>query len=139
MTSARLRETKQMWILGKQGQDENRITLFWTAVAASSGQDTNAPQHLSLEERAELLNEPELVKLQNTKDEATNKIQQLLANEQSEEVEKQIIELRQLAAKASNTYCFMYLHKSYLHIKQAHQKFLEKAAVCQMVNLVHNL
>ncbi|KAJ3867454.1 hypothetical protein EV359DRAFT_61495 [Lentinula novae-zelandiae] len=109
-----------------------------TAVAASSGRDTNAPQHLSLEERAKLLNELELVKLQNTKDEATNKIQQLLANEQSEEVKKRNIELRQLAAKASNAYCFMYLHESDLHIKQACQKFLDKAAVRQMVNLVHN-
>ncbi|KAJ3868642.1 hypothetical protein EV359DRAFT_60438 [Lentinula novae-zelandiae] len=109
-----------------------------TAVAASSGRDTNAPQHLSLEERAELLNEPELVKLQNKKDEATNKIQQLLANEQSEEVKKQIIELRQIAAKASNAYHFMYLHESDLRIKQARQKFFDKAAIRQMVNPVHN-
>ncbi|KAJ3870672.1 hypothetical protein F5051DRAFT_434453, partial [Lentinula edodes] len=54
-----------------RSQDENRITLFQTAVAALSGRDTNAPQHLSLEERAKLLNEPELVKLQNEKDELT--------------------------------------------------------------------
>ncbi|KAH7878733.1 uncharacterized protein C8R40DRAFT_1167460 [Lentinula edodes] len=52
-----------------RSQDENRITLFCTAVAALSGRDSNAPQHLSLEERAKLLNEPELVKLQNEKDE----------------------------------------------------------------------
>ncbi|KAJ3912342.1 hypothetical protein F5877DRAFT_72479 [Lentinula edodes] len=56
-------------VSNRRGQAENRITLFWTAVAASSGRDTNAPQHLSLEERAKLLNEPELVKLQNKKDE----------------------------------------------------------------------
>ncbi|KAJ4495816.1 hypothetical protein C8J55DRAFT_553575 [Lentinula edodes] len=122
-------------VTNRRGQDENRITLFWTAVAASLGRDTSAPQHLSLEERAKLMNEPELVKLQNEKDEAMNKIQQLLVNEQSEEVKKQIIELRQIAAKASNAYCFMYLCESDLHIKQACQKeFFDKAAIRQMVN-----
>ncbi|KAJ3891118.1 hypothetical protein GG344DRAFT_77241 [Lentinula edodes] len=121
-------------VTNRRSQDENRITLFRTTVAASSGRDTNAPQHLSLEERAKLLNEPELVKLQNEKDEATNKIQQLLANEQSEEVENQIIELRQIAAKASNAYRFMYLRESALRIKQARQKFFDEAAVRQMVN-----
>lgn len=101
------------------------------------------------------MNEPELVKLQNEKDEvwtftldslqyliqstqATNKIHQLLADEQSEEVENQIIELRQIAAKASNAYCFMYLRESDLRIKQAHQKFFDEAAICQMVNPVRN-
>ncbi|KAJ4482925.1 hypothetical protein C8J55DRAFT_605325 [Lentinula edodes] len=121
-------------VTNRRSQDENRITLFRTAVAASSGRDTNAPQHLSLEERAKLLSEPELVKLQNEKDEAMNKIQQLLANEQSEEVENQIFELRQIAAKASNTYRFMYLRESDLRIKQARQKFFDEAAVRQMVN-----
>ncbi|KAH7867628.1 uncharacterized protein C8R40DRAFT_1178915 [Lentinula edodes] len=99
-------------VSNRRGQAENRITLFWTAVAASS----------------------ELVKLQNEKDEATNKIHQLLADEQSEEVENQIIELRQIAAKASNTYRFMYLRESDLRIKQTHQKFFDKAAIRQIVN-----
>ncbi|KAH7874256.1 uncharacterized protein C8R40DRAFT_1195537 [Lentinula edodes] len=121
-------------VSNRRGQDENRITLFRTVIAASSGRDTNAPQHLSLEERAKLLNEPELVKLQNEKDEATNKIQQLLANEQSEEVEKQIIELRQIAAKASNGHRFLYLRESCLRIKQARQEFFDNAAVRQMLN-----
>ncbi|KAJ3812007.1 hypothetical protein F5876DRAFT_64353 [Lentinula aff. lateritia] len=121
-------------VSNRRSQDENRITLFRTAVAASSGRDTNAPQHLSLAERAKLLNEPELVKLQNEKDEATNKIQQLLANEQSEEVEKQIIELRQIAAKASNGHRFLYLRESCLRIKQARQEFFDNAAVRQMLN-----
>ncbi|GAW04430.1 domain-containing protein [Lentinula edodes] len=112
--------------------------VYFAIIAASSGRDTNAPQHLSLEERAKLLNEPELVKLQNEKDEATNKIQQLLANEQSEEVEKQIIELRQIAAKASNGHRFLYLRESCLHIKQARQEFFDNAAVRQMLNPVRN-
>ena len=109
-----------------------------------------------MEERAKLLNEPELVKLQNKKDEvwtftldslqyliqstqATNKIHQLLANEQSEEVEKQIIELRQIAAKASNGHHFLYLRESCLHIKKACQEFFDNAAVHQMLNPVGNL
>lgn len=69
---------------------------------------------------------------------AMNKIQQLLANEQSEEVEKQIIELRQIAAKASNGHRFLYLRESCLRIKQARQEYFDNAAVRQMLNPVRN-
>ncbi|KAJ4470034.1 hypothetical protein C8J55DRAFT_491970 [Lentinula edodes] len=96
--------------------------------------DTNAPTDLTLKERENLLNEPKLVKSQNEKNEATNKIQQLLANEQSEEVKAQIAELRQIAAKAYNTHCVLYWGELCLRIKQARQRFFDEAAVRQMLS-----
>ncbi|KAJ3884628.1 hypothetical protein GG344DRAFT_71183 [Lentinula edodes] len=97
-------------------------------------QDTNAPTDLTLKERENLLNEPELVKLQNEKDKATNKIRQLLANKQSEEVKVQIAELHQIAAKAYNSHRVLYWGELCLHIKQAHQRFFDEAAVRQILS-----
>ncbi|KAJ3914382.1 hypothetical protein F5877DRAFT_82835 [Lentinula edodes] len=84
-------------VSNRRNQDQNKVKLFWQTIAVSSGQDTNAPTDLTLKERENLLNEPELVKLQNKKDKATNKIRQLLANEQSEEVKVQIAELQRIS------------------------------------------
>ncbi|KAJ3927253.1 MAG: hypothetical protein NXY57DRAFT_965653 [Lentinula lateritia] len=80
-------------VSNRRDQDQNKVELFRQTIAVSSGRDTNAPTDLTLKERENLLNEPELIK-------AANKIQQLLANEQSEEVKVQIAELHRIAATA---------------------------------------
>ncbi|KAJ3879862.1 hypothetical protein F5051DRAFT_438375 [Lentinula edodes] len=121
-------------VSNRRNQDQNKVELFQQTIAVSSGQDTNAPMDLMLKERENLLNEPELVKLQNEKDKATNKIRQLLANEQSEEVKVQIAELHQIAAKAYNTHRVLYWGELCLHIKQARQRFFDEAAVHQMLS-----
>ncbi|KAH7872143.1 uncharacterized protein C8R40DRAFT_1173877 [Lentinula edodes] len=124
-------------VSNRRNQDQNKVELFWQTIAVSSGRDTNAHMDLTLKERENLLNEPELVKLQNEKDkppQATNKIWQLLANKQSEEVKVQIAELRRIAAKAYNTHCVLYWGELCLRIKQARQRFFDEASVRQMLS-----